>query len=129
MAPSSGVLVYDGDCGFCTTSATWMRRHWPDETSSTILASHQLDRSEATASTLSDRDLATSVWWLSGDVRLSGSDAIAAALVEAGGSLSYLGRALGSRPVSVIARPTYRFIARHRQWLPGATDSCERRTS
>ena len=25
--PINGVFLYDGDCGFCTTSAGWLQRH------------------------------------------------------------------------------------------------------
>ena len=128
MNDAAAVLVYDGDCGFCTTSAAWMARHWPSSSRATIVPSHELSPEDRTRANLSEQDTATSVWWIAGDERRGGSDAIAAALVEAGGPWALVGRTLGVRPVAALARPGYRFVARHRQWLPGATDACELKT-
>ncbi|RMH78140.1 MAG: DUF393 domain-containing protein, partial [Actinomyces sp.] len=84
------MLVYDGDCGFCTASAHWIARRLPAGTPVVAAADADLD-----GLGLSDHDVATAAWWIDPDGgRHRGHRAIARALVAAGGLWTLVGRML-----------------------------------
>ena len=89
------VLVYDGDCGFCTTCVHLLERIGPD---AEIVA-----------------------WQLT--VR-SGHEAVAAVLDTAGRIWRIAGRALLLPGISWVAARAYRLIADNRYRLPGGTPAC-----
>lgn len=115
------MLVYDGDCAFCTTSADWIRRRLPAEVA--VVPWQSLDDLDAHGLTLDD--VATAAWWVEppGPPR-GGHLAVGAALVEAGGAWGMAGRALLAPPLRWLAAPVYRRIARDRHRLPGGTAAC-----
>ena len=113
------VLVFDGDCGFCTSSARWAERRlhlahvepwqWLD------LESLGLTR-EACRS---------AVQWVAIDGSVvSAERAVIAALHSAGGFWRLLGRLLGLPGIRQLAGVGYRFVARYRYRLPGGTPAC-----
>jgi predicted DCC family thiol-disulfide oxidoreductase YuxK len=114
------VLIFDGDCGFCTTSVNFARRHVPTRAvmtpwQRTDLASLGIDRTQAEAAVL----------WVArtGDVS-AGPDAVAALLREAGGWWRPVGAALATKPARWAAWPVYRWVARNRHRFPGGTPAC-----
>jgi predicted DCC family thiol-disulfide oxidoreductase YuxK len=113
------VLVYDGDCAFCTSSVRLLERIGP---AAEIVAWQQIDLD---ALGLSEEAAATAVQWveIDGTIR-SGHEAIAAALGSAGGIWALAGRALLSAGVVPIAAGAYRLIADNRSRLPGGTPAC-----
>lgn len=54
-----------------------------------------------------------------------GADAIAAALRTGSAPCRSAARILRSRPMRHLAGVVYRFVARHRQQLPGGTMACQ----
>ena len=114
------VLLYDGDCGFCTRSARVARR---------IL------RGDCTVASWQETDLVAlgtnaaraqqEVLWLSRSGSVSGgARAIAHALLAAGFPWALLGVLLLTPPLSWVARGVYRLVAANRMRLPGGTADC-----
>ena len=119
------MLIYDGDCGFCTTCANWITRRWPRQDSPVAIAwQHLLSETVASAG-LSQTDLARAAWWIDGNALDEGARAIARALIAAGGLWEILGRVLLFPPISWISALGYRIIARYRHFLPGGTPACK----
>jgi predicted DCC family thiol-disulfide oxidoreductase YuxK len=111
-------LVFDGDCGFCTTSADWLAK-----TGRVAIVPWQ--RLDLAAVGLTEEQASSSVWWLAGDRSVEHSSrAIGRALVTRGGVWGLAGRALLVPVVRHVADPAYRLVARYRHRLPGGTPAC-----
>lgn len=113
------VLVFDGDCAFCTNCAHALERIGPD---AKIVAWQLTDLAELgiTAEQASD-----AVQWIQmdGTVR-SGHEAIAGVLGAAGPIWKALGRTLTLPGTSWFAAKVYRLVANNRYRLPGGTPAC-----
>ena len=114
------LLVYDGDCAFCTT---WVQRlgsvlgEFPE-----AQPWQWLDLDEFG---LTDRDVARYAWLLSGGRRYRGHAAFAALLrMQRSRGLRFLGHLVATPPFSWVARFGYFLIARFRHRLPGGTPAC-----
>jgi predicted DCC family thiol-disulfide oxidoreductase YuxK len=118
---AGGRLIYDADCGFCTRSARWLARRRPDRVH--IVPWQAVP--DLAALGLSVDDVAQRAYWqdASGALR-PGSDAIAAAMVARGGPAVPAGRLIASPSVAPVAAWAYRWVAAHRQQMPGSTDAC-----
>lgn len=113
------VLVYDGDCAFCTSSVRALKRIGPE---AEIVAWQQTDLD---ALGLTEETASAAVQWIKVDGTIrSGHEAIAAALAGAGGIWPLAGRALLSPGIAPIAAGAYRLIAANRHRLPGGTPAC-----
>jgi len=115
------VLIYDGDCGFCTACSRWIERRLPDDVA--VVPCQSLD--DLSAWGLDIDDVTSSAWWVEPDRAPRGGHlAIGASLVACGGAWGLLGRALVVPPLRWIGGPVYRLVARYRYRLPGATAAC-----
>ncbi len=114
-----GVLLFDGDCAFCTNSAHLLERIGPR---ADVIAWQMTDLSVLG---VTEEQATEAVRWVGagGEVR-SGHEAIAAALGTAGRFWRIAGRTLTLPGVSWIAARVYRLIARNRYRLPGGTPAC-----
>ncbi|HEV7896588.1 MAG TPA: DCC1-like thiol-disulfide oxidoreductase family protein [Planosporangium sp.] len=118
-------FVYDGDCAFCSTCARFIQRRI--HTPAMVEAWQRLD---LVALGLTPDRCADAVQWVGGDGDIAaGPAAIARLLRRASGPSGHLlwrpiGAVLGTRPVQALAWPAYRWVARHRHRLPGATAAC-----
>ena len=120
-SPNPPILVYDGDCAFCTRSALWVDQRLSPPAS--IAPSQALDLD---VYGLSQADVDAAAWWIDADGRHSrGHAAIARALIAAGGAWGLLGRALLVPPVSWLARGVYAVVARNRSKMPGGSSACD----
>ena len=117
MATSTGTVVYDADCGFCTVSADWLSRHGDCE----VVPWQSLDLEEAG---LTRDEVTTAAYWLDGDTKRRGARAIAAALRTCGPQYRVLGRVIDLPPVRPLAAVGYGLVAKYRYKLPGGTDAC-----
>lgn len=113
------VLVYDGDCAFCTRCAHALERIGPD---AEIVAWQLTDLAELG---ITEEQAADAVQWVQvdGTVR-AGHEAIAAVLTTAGGIWKIIGRAVLLPGISSMAAKVYRLVADNRYRLPGGTPAC-----
>jgi len=117
---NGSVLVYDGDCGFCSTSARFIERRIP--TRATVVAWQHLDLAEIG---LTPERCVEALQWVGADgSRGSGPVAVGYLLRDAGMWWKPLGWLLLAPPVRWLAWPVYRWVARHRDRLPGGTPAC-----
>jgi predicted DCC family thiol-disulfide oxidoreductase YuxK len=114
-------LVFDGDCGFCTTCARFLERIGPD---AEIVAWQLADLDELG---VSEEEAAEAVRWVEPDGGvLSGHEAIAAVLIATGSVWRLLGRLLLVPGLSWVAAKLYRLVASNRYRMPGGTPACAR---
>jgi len=114
------MLVFDGDCGFCTSSARWIEARLPEDVEVTPWQSCDLDELG-----LTEADVTTAAYWIQdGATPQRGHRAIGRSLIAAGGGWRVVGRLIISPPISWLAIPVYGLIARYRYKLPGATEAC-----
>lgn len=119
MGRQRPVLVYDGDCAFCTKCAGALERIGPE---AEIVAWQLTDLAELG---ITEEQASAAVQWIGtdGTVR-SGHEAIAAVLNSAGRIWRPVGRVLLLPGISWIAANAYRLVARNRYRLPGGTPAC-----
>ncbi len=127
LSPTGGgvpQLIFDGDCAFCTTSATWIadRLARRDGTDPQLVPWQFTDL--AAIGTTSERTQ-REVLWVDLDGRLfGGASAFAAWLRHRGGPVAPLGRAMTLPIVRTLAAAVYRLVARNRHRLPGGSPAC-----
>ncbi|TDC70445.1 DUF393 domain-containing protein [Actinomadura sp. GC306] len=114
------VLVYDGDCGFCTSSVRFIERYVPVRAD--IVAFQYADLGElGTTVERAEHE----VLWVDRAGRVSGgAEAVGRLLTAAGGPWRALGVVIRVAPVSWAAHAAYRLVARNRHRLPGGTAAC-----
>ncbi len=114
------VLVYDGDCGFCSACARAVRRWVP--TLAEVVPWQQADLARLG---LTPAEAAHVLWWVADDgSRSAGPEAVAALLRSSHRGWRVVGRVLAWPPVRAVAWPVYRWVARNRHRLPGRGDAC-----
>jgi predicted DCC family thiol-disulfide oxidoreductase YuxK len=116
-------LIFDGDCGFCTTSARWAQRRFRH--GEQAQAWQLLEDGVLAGAGLSEHDVQEAAWWVDGDgVRERGHRAVGRALVAGGGWRRVAGLLALTPPVSWLAAGVYRLVVRWRYRLPGGTPAC-----
>ncbi|GAA2444925.1 hypothetical protein GCM10010191_72020 [Actinomadura vinacea] len=114
------VLLYDGDCGFCTASVRFAERRIP---SSAEPLAYQFADLEALGTTAERASY--EVVWVARDGRVhGGAQAIAMLLIDAGGVWRPLGLLGRVSPFRWAAHGLYRLVAANRGRLPGGTPAC-----
>jgi len=114
------MLVFDGDCGFCTSSARWIEARLPATVE--VVPWQECDLDELG---LTEADVTTAAYWIDDDgVAHRGHRAIGRSLMASGGAWRVIGRLVITPPISWLAVPVYALIAKYRYKLPGSTDAC-----
>jgi len=118
---SRPLLVYDGDCAFCSSCARALERIGP------AAAVVPWQHTDLEPLGLNPAQAEAAVQWVGvdGGIR-SGHEAIAAALAGAGQPWRALGWAMLLPGISALAAGVYRLVAANRQRLPGGTPACKR---
>ncbi len=115
------LLVYDGDCAFCTL--------WVTKLSATLPAFAQVATSQAANLDelgLSDEDVRDYAWLITPTRHRAGAAAFSGLLRgQPTWGWRFLGHLLDTWPISILADIGYRLVARFRHRLPGSTASCE----
>src|SRR5262249_30075144 len=119
----TSLLIFDGDCGFCTASASWLERglRAPARTVSWQALGED---------TLADLGLTVeqarqAAWWVDESGLLyKGDEAIGRSLAASGGWRRTAGLVILAPPLRWLAAPAYGLIAHYRYRLPGATPAC-----
>ena len=117
--PGRPLLIFDGDCGFCTTSARAGQR-WLGLENVEPWQFLDLDSLPVT-----ETQCREAVQWVSADGTVaSAHEAVIAALRHAGGIWIVPGRILALPGVRSLAGVVYRTVARYRYRMPGGTPAC-----
>jgi predicted DCC family thiol-disulfide oxidoreductase YuxK len=117
--PRRPLLVFDGDCGFCTSAARFGQRR--------LRLEHvePWQRLDLDALDLTEADCRDAVQWVAVDGSIASAErAVIAALRHAGGGWKLLGTVMALPGVRRLAAVTYRLIARYRHQMPGGTAAC-----
>ena len=116
------LLIFDGDCGFCTSTANWARRRLPRR-----VAVRPWQRIPDLASyRLSTRDVSAAAYWIDAKGRTHRAHfAVAEAFRTIGGIWWLVGTLMRVPPFSWIAEVAYDVVARNRHRLPGGTPACQ----
>ncbi len=120
MPAPQATLVYDGDCGFCTTSAKWIERRLGDDVRVEMWQALDLE-----SMGLTNDDVTTAAYFVDPDGTLHrGHAGIGRALEHMALPFRPLGWLMQRPPIGWIAAPIYRLVAKYRYRLPGATVAC-----
>jgi predicted DCC family thiol-disulfide oxidoreductase YuxK len=112
-------LLFDGDCGFCTSSARWLERHAPS-----VAVVQPWQRADLEAIGVSEQACRDAVQWVDERRRSAGPVAFADYACTSTWGWRLVGRIVGSRVGLVVAWPVYRWVSRNRGRLPGAARGC-----
>ena len=114
------LLIFDGDCAFCTSTATYLARRLPPDAAAAPWQHIDLVALGATP----DR-AQREVLWIDQAGTRGGASAVAATLRACRPrTWRAAGRALDLPPLRWLAPYLYRLIARNRHRLPGGTPAC-----
>lgn len=115
------MLLFDGDCAFCTSCARLLKRIGA-ETEIVPWQFADLDQLG-----ISEEQATEAVQWVAIDgMASSGHEAIAATLNTAGRLWKVIGRTILLPVISQLAAKAYRLVADNRYRLPGSTPACSR---
>ncbi len=127
------VLVFDGDCAFCTTCVRVAERYlrqtlasggW-DAVAYQFADLAELDARAGGRGEVSAERAGREVLWVTPGGRVyGGAQAVARLLMRSGGAPAYLGGLLVLAPVRPVAELAYRWVAANRHRLPGGTPAC-----
>lgn len=114
------VLVYDGDCAFCTSSVRFAERRLRPHCAATPWQFTDLAKLG-----ISLRRAEHEVLWVTptGSVH-GGAQAVAKLLLSADRGWPVVGALLTLPPVRWVAHGVYRLIAHNRHRMPGGTAAC-----
>ena len=114
------VLVFDGDCAFCSSSVRLLER-WVGRRP-VIVAWQRADLNQLG---LTPEQCSEALQWvgLHGQQR-HGADAVAATLRHAGKGWWVIGAVMSVPGIRQLAGVVYRWVARNRHRLPGGTPAC-----
>ncbi len=114
------LLVFDGDCAFCTTWVNRLEAALPVFPRATPWQWIELDQYA-----LSRDDVDQYAWVIAPGHQYAGHLALSALLrMQPVAGLRFLGHLLATPPFSLAAALGYRFIAANRSRLPGGTPAC-----
>lgn len=117
------LLIFDGDCGFCTASANWLARGWSGEAD--LTSWQQLGPARLRDLGISAEKCRDAAFWVEATGGLyEGHRAIGKALSSCAGWRRVAGQVILHPAVTPFARVVYRAVARYRYRLPGATAAC-----
>ncbi|MFD9633556.1 thiol-disulfide oxidoreductase DCC family protein [Streptomyces violascens] len=114
------VLVYDGDCAFCTSSASFAERRLAPRCETTPWQFADLDSLGITQ----QRAEYELLWVTPSGVVRGGTQAVAKLLMSAGGGWRVLGALLTLPPLRWVVHGIYRLVAANRERMPGGTPAC-----
>jgi len=118
--PSPRVLIFDGDCAFCTLWVERLRALLPEFPTSTPWQWVELDDYALTR-----EDVENAAWLVTSTRQFAGHLALSAILrSQPAIGWRFLGHLIATEPFSTVSALAYRLIARYRHRLPGGTPAC-----
>lgn len=120
MSTQKSLLIFDGDCAFCTKCVLWGTSNLAEFPSAKAFQTiNPVDYG------LSDADVRKSVWAITDSQVLSGARAVAWILkIQPNSTWRALGNFIDFCPIRPLAALIYRVVAMNRHRMPGATDNC-----
>jgi predicted DCC family thiol-disulfide oxidoreductase YuxK len=116
----TAVLIFDGDCGFCTTTANYIKAK-----TSTPIEISPWQWTELTEFGLTEAEASAKVQMASGGKTYAGHAAIAKILrLQKQWWFKVLGALMVTPPFSWGARLVYFYVAKCRHKMPGGTPAC-----
>jgi predicted DCC family thiol-disulfide oxidoreductase YuxK len=117
-------LVFDGDCAFCTSSATWIgdRLRQPGRANVRLVPWQFTDLAEL--GTTAERAQREVLWVTPDGEVLGGAAAVARWLRFRGGGCAVAGRLMEAPVLRTLAAAAYRLVARNRHRMPGGSPAC-----
>jgi predicted DCC family thiol-disulfide oxidoreductase YuxK len=114
-------FLYDGDCAFCSSCVRFIERWIP---TGAVITPWQF--ADLAALGVTEEAAGEAVLWVEpGRPTLAGPAAIARLLrTSQARAWRPAGAVLAVRPVTALAWPVYRWVARNRHRLPGGTAAC-----
>ena len=111
------LLIYDGDCDFCTWWARWATTRLPSDTRVKPWQALELEALE-----LSQQEVEAALWWLedtSGrdSLHCYGAQAVGRVLLATTGSWRTIGWLIIHKPLCWLADPVYTIVATNRRHL------------
>ena len=115
------ILLFDGDCAFCTASVTFLQRHIRPK--ARIIPWQHADLGTFG---VSERECQESIQWFAapGARPLTQGRAVAAALRTGSAPWPLVGRLMQAPGIVQVANAAYRLVAANRFRLPGSTPAC-----
>jgi predicted DCC family thiol-disulfide oxidoreductase YuxK len=118
--PARPLLVFDGDCGFCTTWVNRLRDWLPYFPEAVPWQWEDLD-----ALGLTIEDVTDFAWYVTPRHSYAGAMCFSALLRDQPRvGLRFLGWIMATPPFSIVAALGYNFVSKHRHQLPGGTPAC-----
>jgi predicted DCC family thiol-disulfide oxidoreductase YuxK len=114
------LLVYDGDCAFCSRVVDIARARL-----GVACRAVPWQQADLAALGLTQAQVVEKVWWIDPDgSKVSGHRAVAAALRHGAPAVRPVGRLLDAGALAPVASAGYDLVARNRHRLPGGTAAC-----
>jgi predicted DCC family thiol-disulfide oxidoreductase YuxK len=116
------VLIFDGDCSFCSSCVDWLERNLP---SMPEAVPYQWAELEGYGLSLAEAE--SQVWLVTPEKHYGGAAAFSAILRhQPDAAFRFLGWILQAPPLSWVADGAYWVVSRLRHVLPGDTPACRR---
>ncbi len=120
MTTTANVLIFDGDCGFCTSAANFVVAR-----SAVPIEAVAWQLTEVTKFGLTETQTAARVYFVTGREAFGGHLALAQVLwLQRGIGWKALGWLMTVPPTCWLASVGYALVARFRHRLPGGTPAC-----
>jgi predicted DCC family thiol-disulfide oxidoreductase YuxK len=121
MTSQVATLIFDGDCGFCTTTANFIVRK-----SKTPIVAHPWQRIDTLDYGILQQQAQDRVYMYVDGHAYGGHEAFAAVLrLQKNWFMSALAFLIVVPPVCWLSRIAYRLVAKFRHKLPGGTPACK----
>lgn len=115
------VLIFDGDCGFCTSTSNFIAAR-----SSVSIEAHPWQFIDVGLYGLTQAQVAAKVYFVVRGKAFAGHEAFAQILIaQRNLLLKAIGFVLMHPPISWLARPGYFLLAKYRHRMPGGTPACK----
>ncbi len=120
MTTTANLLIFDGDCGFCSSTARYIAAR-----STTPIEIHAWQLTDVTEFGLTETQTAARVYFVTGGEAFGGHLAFAQILwAQRNWLLKAVGWLLTVPPFCWLGSVSYALVARFRHRLPGGTPAC-----
>jgi predicted DCC family thiol-disulfide oxidoreductase YuxK len=118
------LVIFDGDCGFCTSSAHWVAQRLNRRPGPNVVLVPWQFTDLAALGTTAERAQREALWINTCGEIHGGAAAFAEWLTFRGGAYAVAGRLMNLPLVRSLASAVYRVIAKNRHRMPGGSPAC-----